>query len=98
MTKMSKVVIFLAKAIAAFLVGDVLFHLIAGLPFDMPFSVEMALKRTLRTLGRGDLTDTDDIEDIAALVVAVVTTAVGVAVVWGGHALIRRLAVRHSHT
>ena len=96
MTKVSKAVIFLAKAVAAFAIGYMLFQVIADLPFNMPLSVEMVLKLTLRALGHDDLTDTDDIENIAELVVIGVTLAFGVAIVWGGHALVRRLVARRS--
>lgn len=90
----SKVATFVAKIMVAILIGNVLFRIIAGASFDMPYSVEMPVKWLLRSLGHDDLTNADDMEVIVGLGVAVVTTVIGAFAVWGGHGVLRRLAAR----
>ena len=91
MMKTSKVAIFLAKALVAILIGNVLFRITAGLPSDMPSSVDAALRWAFHARGHGELANTDDMEAIAELAVIVATTAVGVAIVRGVHGVVRRL-------
>lgn len=94
----AKFAIFLAKAIIAILIGNVLFHVVVNLPFDMPYRLDMASRWLLHGLGRDDLANPDDMEIIVGLAAALMTTAVGAVIVWGGHALVKRMsAARRSH-
>ncbi len=86
------ILVFVAKLIAAILIGRWLFGVIEHLPMDMPDSVEEATRWVLHGIGRDDLANADDMEVIVGTAVALLTTAIGVVLVWGGHGLARRWA------
>ena len=97
MSMRTTVGVFLAKAVAAILLGNVLFRAAAALPFDMPYRVDMATRWLLRTLGRQDLANPDDMEVIVGLALAAIATAIGAIIVRGACALVGRLSARPSH-
>lgn len=90
----AKLGIFLAKVAIAILLGNVLFHVVADLPFDMPYRVDAATRWLLHVFGSDGLANPDDMEVVVGFALAIVTTSVGVLLVWGGHGLFRRLTAR----
>lgn len=65
-------------------------ELIARLPFDMPYAVDVFLRGVVRLIGRSELVNPDDMEVLAgALYFAISLVLVGT-VVWLGNWIVRR--------
>jgi hypothetical protein len=71
-------------------------QLIARLPFDMPYAVDVFLRGVVRLIGYSELANPDDMEVLAGALYFVISLVLVGTLVWLGNWLVRKRVARNS--
>lgn len=71
-------------------------ELIARLPFDMPYAIDVFLRSVVRLVGHSELANPDDMEVLAAALYFVISLVLVGALVWLGNWIVRRRVAHGS--